>query len=65
MIHRIGTASAILQNAVAIGPVAAKRTKIGANPMAIAPATSNKKEDAITKGFARRKPRAPSGTGVV
>ena len=56
MIHRIGTASAILQNAVAIGPVAAKRTKMGANPMAIAPPTSNKNEDAITKEFARGEP---------
>ena len=65
MIHRIGTASAILQNAVAIGPVAAKRTKMGANPMAIAPPTSNKKEDGITKGFARGEPQALSGTCVV
>jgi len=58
MIHRIGTASAILQKAVAIGPVAAKRTKIGANPMAIAPATSNKKEGGLTKEFGRGRPRA-------
>ena len=62
MIQRIGTASAILQKAVAIGPVAARRTKIGANPMAIAPATSNKKDGTFTSGFARGKPSAPSGT---
>ena len=61
MIQRMGTASAILQKAVAIGPVAARRTKIGANPMAIAPATSNKKEGVMTKDLARGKPRRPSG----
>jgi hypothetical protein len=65
MIQRIGTASAILQKAVAIGPVAARRTKIGANPMAIAPATSNKKEGVITKDLARGKPLRPAGTYAV
>ena len=65
MIQRIGTASAILQKAVVIGPVAARRTKIGANPMAIAPATSSKNEGAITKDLAGGKSRIPSGTCAV
>jgi hypothetical protein len=33
--------------------------------MAIAPATSNKKDGTFTSGFARGKPSAPSGTSLM
>jgi hypothetical protein len=56
-IHRMGTARAILQKAVAIGPVDASRTKIGANPIATAPAASKRNERVIVP---YRLQRAPS-----
>ena len=52
-IHSTGTARAILQNAVAIGPVVASRTKIGANPIAIAPAASKRNKRVIAQCVSR------------
>ena len=61
-IHRMGTARAILQKAVAIGPVDASRTKMGANPIATAPAASKRNERVIVPyrsrpGDVQRRPR--------